>query len=379
MQAGGLARPPTRNEIMPPSDDSALAGPLRHAVSNMPGSVRRYRAILAASVGLSIALALHGLATGPAGSGVAPADVLKVMAGHIPGLSAPTPDPVADAIVWQVRLPRVLAAGLVGALLALAGVALQGLLMNPLADPYTIGASAGAAVGAAAAEVAGVAALLGGLAGVGAAFAAALGSSALVYMLARVGGRVSVHTVLLAGVVVGTLLWSLIPLLMVLAGRGDDLQRIYFYLIGSLQGADWTRVWLLLPFAALSAGVLFGWRRELNIITLGEETAYHLGVPVESFKRRVLSLGALATAAAVSVAGIIGFVGLVVPHIARRAVGPDHRRLLPVAAALGGSLLTASDTLVRVWLNEMPVGVVTAIVGAPLFCILLRRRHAAAW
>ncbi len=355
---------------------SASQGPSAPSVTSAAG---RFRLIVALSVVLCAALALQGLATGPAGVDLAPADVVMVIAAHIPGLSVPPPDPVGDAIIWEVRLPRILAAGLVGALLALAGVALQGLLMNPLADPYTVGASAGAAVGAAAAEVAGVAALAAGLAGVAAAFAAALASAGLVYSLARVGGRVSVHTVLLAGVVVGTLLWSLIPLLMVLAGRGDDLQRIYFYLIGSLQGADWTRVWLLVPFAALTVGILVRYRRELNIITLGEETAYHLGVPVEAFKRGVLGIGALSTAAAVSVAGIIGFVGLVVPHIARRAVGPDHRRLLPVAALLGASLLTASDTIVRVWLNEMPVGVVTAIVGAPLFCVLLRRRRAVAW
>jgi iron complex transport system permease protein len=340
---------------------------------------RRYAVAFAGCVLLTVLLALAGLLLGPADAGIGSSDVAKVIAYHC-GLGGGTPpEETANAIVWEVRLPRVMAAALVGALLALAGVALQGLLMNPLADPYTIGASAGAAVGAAAAEVLGIAALAGGLCGVGAAFAAAVGSAVLVYTLARVGGRVSVHTVLLAGVVVGTLLWSLIPLLMVLAGRGDDLQRIYFYLIGSLQGADWTRVWLVTPFALVTALALGRWHRELNIITFGEETAHHLGVPVESFKRRVLAVGALATAAAVSVAGIIGFVGLIVPHMARRVVGPDHLRLLPVAALLGACLLMVSDMIVRVWLNEMPVGVITAIVGAPLFCMLLRRRRAAAW
>lgn len=340
----------------------------------------RYLTVLSASAALMLGLALAGLLLGPSDTGVTPSTVGMVVLRHAGvGGDRGSVDATAEAIVWEVRLPRVAAAALVGALLAMAGVALQGLLMNPLADPYTVGASAGAAVGAAAAEVAGIAAMLGGLAGVGSAFVAAIGAATLVYSMARIGGRVSVHTVLLAGVVVGTLLWSLIPLLMVLAGRGDDLQRIYFYLIGSLQGADWTRVWLLLPFAIACAGALLAWYRELNIITFGEETAQHLGVPVESFKKRVLAVGSLATAASVSVGGIIGFVGLVVPHMARRIVGPDHQRLLPVSAMLGASLLTASDTVVRVWLNEMPVGVITAIVGAPLFCILLRRRRAASW
>lgn len=343
---------------------------------------RPWPLVAAVCLVLAVIPAVAGLMLGPADAQLSPGTVVTALVQHARaaiGLGGVATDQQADAIVWEVRLPRILCAAMVGALLAMAGVALQGLLMNPLADPHTIGASSGAAVGAAAAEVIGFAALVGGLAGVAAAFVAALASAVLVYSLARVGGRVSVHTVLLAGVVVGTLLWSLIPLLMVLAGRGDDLQRIYFYLIGSLQGADWTRVWLLAPFVAITGAALLWWFRELNIMTFGEETAHHLGVPVESFKRRVMGIGALATAGAVSVAGIIGFVGLVVPHMARGVVGPDHRRLLPVSAALGASLLMASDMVVRVWLNEMPVGVVTAVIGAPLFCVLLRRRQATAW
>ncbi len=346
------------------------------------GRRRRTLRALATFGVLLLALLVAGLVLGPAETGISPRDVGSVLLSHVPLPSALRPSPpeeTAQAIVWDVRLPRVFTAALVGALLALAGVAFQGLLMNPLADPYTVGASAGAAVGAAAAEVLGVGMLVGGLVGTMAAFLSAVAAATLVYALARVGGRVSVQTFLLAGVVVGTMLWSLIPLLMVLAGRADDLQRIYFYLIGSLQGADWTRAVLLTPFALITGGVLWAWSRELNLMTLGEESAFHLGVPVESYKRLVLALGALATAAAVSVGGIIGFVGLVVPHVARRFVGPDHRQLLPVAALAGASLLVASDLVVRVWLNDMPVGVITAIVGAPVFCVLIRRRQAAAW
>lgn len=335
-----------------------------------------------ASVLLLLALMAADLVLGPGDTSVSLPQVRDVLLRHLPVPSSLRPASVnetVDVIVWEVRMPRILAAALVGALLAMAGVAFQGLLMNPLADPYTVGASAGAAVGAAAAEVLGIAMAGAGLVGTGAAFLAAIGASLLVYALARVDGRVSVQTYLLAGVVVGAMLWSLIPLLMVLAGRGDDLQRVYFYLIGSLQGADWTRAALLAVFAALGAAVLWAWSRELNIMTLGEETAYHLGVPVEACKRLVLLVGALVTASAVSVAGIIGFVGLIVPHLARRFVGPDHRRLLPIAALGGASLLVASDTVVRVWLGDMPVGVITAIVGAPFFCAIIRRRRAAAW
>jgi len=338
--------------------------------------------VIAGFLVLLAVLILADLMLGPWGTTMSPATIGRVLLSHAPAPASWKPDAVdatAQAIVWEVRLPRIFTAALVGALLAMAGVAFQGLLMNPLAGPYTVGASAGAAVGAAAAEVLGIAAIAGGLVGTAWAFASAVGASLLVYALARVHGRVSVQTFLLAGVVVGTMLWSLIPLLMVLAGRAEDLQRIYFYLIGSLQGADWTRTILLTPLAILNGLLLWAWSRELDLMTLGEESALHLGVPVEAYKRLVLGLGALATAAAVSVGGIIGFVGLVVPHVARRFVGPAHRRLIPVAALAGASLLVASDTIVRVWLNDMPVGVITAIVGAPVFCVLIRRRRGTAW
>jgi iron complex transport system permease protein len=202
---------------------------------------------------------------------------------------------------------------------------------------------------------------------------------ALVYALARVGGRVSANTFLLAGVVVGTLLASFIPLLLALAHRANDMSRLLFYLIGSLTGAEWSRAALLLPFLALAAICLSLWARDLNLMTLGEESAANLGVDIERVKTRVLIVGSLCTAAAVSVAGIIGFVGLVVPHVARRVVGPDHRVLLPLAGLLGAALLVVSDTVARVWLNEVQVGVVTSIVGAPVFCYLLRRRQTGRW
>jgi len=339
--------------------------------------------VLGAAALLFLVLLVADLMLSPEGVHVGARDVGAVFLHHLPllrGLSHAPPALDVEVIVWELRLPRALAAAIIGALLGYAGVALQGLLMNPLADPYTVGVSAGAAVGAAAAEVLGFSALWLGFGGAAFAFVAALGAVTLVYALARVGGRVSAHTFLLAGVVVGTLLWSLIPLLMTLAGRAEELGRIIHYLIGSVQAAeDWRRVALLAPFLLCMAVFMRLWARELNLMSLGEESAAHLGVEIESFKRRVLLMGSLGTAAAVSVGGIIGFVGLVVPHLARRIVGPDHRALLPLAALFGAILLLASDTLARVYLDEMPVGVITSIVGAPVFCYLLRRRRAVAW
>jgi iron complex transport system permease protein len=275
--------------------------------------------------------------------------------------------------LWDLRLPRVCEAILVGALLACAGIALQGLLLNPLAEPYTLGVSAGAAVGVAIAELAGFAVMLGGLGSAVAGFVGATAAVSLVYRLARVRGRVSVEAALLAGVVVGTLLWSLIPLLLTLANRLNEQSRVLFYLIGSLQSADWTRVTLLAVVIVPVVLVLRMSSKELNLLSFGEEAALHLGVGVEGLKRRVLLIGSLATATVVAVAGAIGFVGLVTPHMARMLCGPDVRRCLPVAAVLGATMMVLSDLLCRVWLNEMPVGVVTSLVGAPVFCVLLRR------
>lgn len=338
----------------------------------------RTRAALPAAIVLAAFVCLLSLCLGPDGVNVGGREALSVLGVKL-GLSNRAVPEETMAIVWDLRLPRVCAALLAGSLLACAGVALQGLLMNPLADPYTVGVSAGAAVGVAAAEVAGFGAVLGGLGAACCGFAGGLLAVGLVFRIATVGGRAGVQTILLAGVVVGTMIWSLIPLLLTLSHRAQDLPRVLFYLVGSLQGTDWSRAWLLGIFAIASLAFLSGWSRELNLVTFGEETAAHLGVAIEQFQRRVLWIASLATAAAVSVAGIIGFVGLVVPHLARRIAGPDHRSLLPLAAVLGAGLLATSDLLVRVYLSEMPVGVVTSLVGAPVFCVLLRKRQAAAW
>jgi iron complex transport system permease protein len=310
---------------------------------------------------------------------VTPGSVLRVLLSHTPVISAhiAPPDSSIDGIVWSIRLPRVLGGALIGMLLALAGVAFQSLLLNPLADPYFVGVSSGAGLGAAIVTLLGGAGWLAGFAPTLAAFVAGLAAVAIVYALARVNGRVPVQTFLLAGIVVGTALYSLTKLTVSLAFRAGDAYKasaILTQLLGSLNGLSWRDVWLLIPFGVLGGVVLGASWRELNMMAFGEESAAHLGVDTEQFKRRVLVAGTLVTAAAVAVGGIIAFVGMIVPQIARRLIGPDHRRLLPTAMLLGGIVLVGSDWLSRVYLQGLDIGVITSLIGAPVFCWLLRRR-----
>lgn len=305
--------------------------------------------------------------------------VWQVLAHHLPGLRAMPPPDSAESIVWESRLPRALGSAVIGMLLAMAGVAFQSFLRNPLADPYTVGVSAGAALGSALVILSGGVSLLGGYAQPLAAFGMGLVATGVVYLLARRDGRVSAQTFLLAGIVVGTFLWSLIPLSLSLANRSGDIDRqtlILSQLLGNLTYLEWRSLWLLLPFGIAGMTTLWLNARELNVMTQGEETAIHLGVDTEAFKRRIILAGTLATAAAVSVAGIIAFVGLVVPHIARRLIGPDHHVLLPAAMLLGGLVLVGADWLSRVCLGNLEIGVVTSLMGAPIFCYLLRRQLA---
>lgn len=287
------------------------------------------------------------------------------------------PDETTATIVREIRLPRVLLAALVGATLSVAGVALQGILGNPLADPYTIGVSSGAAVGAGLALLLGIASAFGGLGQPLCAFAAALITMALVFALARVGGRLHTASFLLAGIVAGSFLWAIVTLLLSLAGQ--EQRAILLYLMGRFSDATWTDVLLMSP-VALGGGIIYllcG--RSMDAFSFGEDTARSVGVEVERFKAGTLGLAALITAVSVSVAGIIGFIGLIVPHLARALVGPPHRALVPTAALLGASLTVLADLLARTVRpgEEIPVGVVTALLGAPFFAVLLRRQMGA--
>ena len=280
-------------------------------------------------------------------------------------------------IFWHLRLPRVVLGAVVGCALTVAGGALQGLLMNPLADPYLVGVSAGAALGASAAMVLHLGGFAGGAGRALIAFAAGAGTMVGVIWLARVQRRIERDAFILAGVVVGSFLWALVTLLMTIAGA--DLQTVVFWLMGNLYGqADWAVVNVAAILAIGGSVGLYAYARDLNVLALGEEQARQLGVETEALKKAVIILSALITAAAVSVSGLIGFVGLVVPHMARRLVGPDHRVLLPVAGLLGASFLVWADTLARGIGEMFPVGVLTAVLGAPFFFYLLKARPRAA-
>ncbi len=284
-------------------------------------------------------------------------------------------DPVKKDILLQLRMPRVVLAGAVGAALATAGAAFQGLFRNPMADSYVIGVSSGAALGAVAAMLVGLPAAWGGVGAVPLfAFAGGAVTLLLVYQMARVGNEVPVMPLLLAGIAVSAFLSALVSLLTYFAD--DRLHQVVFWIMGGLGGATWAKVKIMVPYALLGFGCVYFYHRELNAMLFGEETAHHLGIDIEKVKKILLAGSSLMVAAAVSTSGIIGFVGLVVPHFIRLLIGPDHRHLLPASALLGAVLLMVTDTLGRTIIapRELPVGIITALLGAPLFIYLLRRR-----
>jgi iron complex transport system permease protein len=297
-------------------------------------------------------------------------------------LHGPPKDTDTDQIVitvWLIRLPRIILAALVGASLAAAGVALQCLLRNDLSDPYVVGVSSGASVGAEAVLMKHHEDALHGTAVPVAAFASGLAAIGAVYALARRGGRIAVTTLLLAGVIVSAFLGSISTLLLQL-GNPSDSFHLLARLMGSLQDATLEQSRWVGAVLAVGFVVLLAQAPSMNVFALGEEQAAQLGVDTERFKSVITITGALLTASSVAVAGIIGFVGLVVPHMARRIAGtPNHARVLPLATIAGALLLVWADTIARSIMpssQELPVGVITAFVGAPFFCYLLKRRRA---
>lgn len=310
--------------------------------------------------------------------------VLAVWAGAVripPGqvldalLGRPVPGPVAT-ILWQIRLPRVLLAALVGAALSAAGAAFQGLLRNPMADPYLLGVSGGASVGGALALTLGLRWDFIGLSATPlAAFAGALAAVMLVYGLARTGGRrLSTGALLLSGVAVGTFCTALISFMQVRVPE-KLLRAMVNLLSGSVATATWPQIWAATPYMLAGLAILIAFSRDLDLLLLGEEPAEQLGVPLEATKRWVWVGASLSTAATVTVAGLIPFVGLIVPHILRLVVGPGHRGLLPGSAIGGAAFLVLADTAGRtLWApQEIRVGVITGLAGAPFFLWLLRR------
>lgn len=331
--------------------------------------------------GLAVALALVVVVA--AGIGSVPIGMRHVVAILLDAVGWKTGVPFTDqeaAILVHLRLPRVALGVLVGASLAVCGALLQGLFRNPLADPGLIGVSSGSALAAATWIVFG-ASLGPMLAGIGlplAAFAGGLAATLVVYRIGRHAGRTLVATMLLAGVAVAALCGALLGLLLFVA---DDaaLRAITFWSLGSLGGATWPGVAMSAPL--LVAPVLAApWlARGLNALLLGEAAAFHLGVRVERLKRGTIGLTALGVGAAVAASGMIGFVGLVVPHLVRLALGPDHRTLLPASALLGALLLVLADLVARTIVApaELPIGIVTALAGGPFFLWLLLRERPA--
>ncbi len=280
------------------------------------------------------------------------------------------PQGEAARLIASLRVPRVLLAALVGAALALAGAAMQALLKNPLADPFLLGTSGGAAAGAALAALVGVSPLL----SPGAAFLGAVVSSLGVAALARRGGRLDLQRLLLAGLIANAFFSALLLAVFSVASAGAA-RTMLFWMMGSLADATLGRAVALLPYAAAGAAVLTLYAARLNLLAVGEENAAALGVDTERAKRNVFLAASLLTGAAVAFAGIIGFVGLLVPHAARAAAGNDQRRLLPLSALVGAALLVGADALSRAAFApaELPIGAVTAAVGAPLFAWMLLR------
>ena len=308
-------------------------------------------------------------------------DILIILAKQVPFLNALV-DPsnigqTVEVIIIQIRLPRVLCGALVGAALATAGTIYQGIFRNPMADPYVIGASTGASVGSALVLVLGIGISLLGVNTLQIfAFVGSLITVLLVYSISKMGPRVPVTTLLLTGIAVSLFQNGIVTYMQTIASD-RILHGLTFWLIGSLAPTEnWDKVWAILPFILLGTAVAYLYARDLNILALGEDQALHLGVETERVKPILLVSGALMTAAAVSISGLIGFVGLIIPHITRVLVGPDHRVLLPTSAIVGASFLMICDALSRVIMGsgEAPVGVITAFSGAPFFIYLLRRK-----
>ncbi len=319
-------------------------------------------------VGALAVLLVTGVAIGSVS--IAPSQTIAVIVERLFGVDLGVAvSPAVDTIVWDIRLPRVLTSFVVGAGLAVAGATFQGLLRNPLADPFVLGTASGAALGAAIAILLPVAFaavsiwLLHGFAFTGAVLAALL-----VFRLGGSGGMGGMTRLLLTGYAVASILTAGLTLAMYVSG--SDLRQIFGFLLGGLAGSSWSKLLVSAPLI-IAACVAITWRaRSLDGMLLGDQAARHLGVDLRRDRGLLLVLASLATAAGVAIAGLIGFVGLVVPHVVRLAVGPSARRVLPLSALAGAVLLAAADVIARL-VGDVPVGVVMALIGAPFFLGLL--------
>ena len=310
------------------------------------------------------------------GSEVALGEVYRVLWHHLTPGADPLLDETADRIVWQLRMPRVLLALLVGGGLSIIGVAMQTLVRNPLAEPYILGISSGASAGAALFYLGFLPPLLSQALSLPlAAFLGGLISISVVYLVARTGSRLSVARLLLAGVAMSSFMAAITAFVTYASPNPQKLQAVLFWLLGSFSSTHWG----LLPLPAVVTGIglvsMIGLSRPLDAMLMGDEPAHSLGVPVEATKRLLIVLAALVTGILVASSGAIGFVGLIVPHAVRTIVGVTHRRLVPLSFLAGAIFLLWADVAARVLLpsEELPVGVITAFCGVPFFLVLLRR------
>lgn len=279
-----------------------------------------------------------------------------------------------QTIIWSIRLPRVLLGVLIGASLSMAGTAFQGIFKNPMADPYVIGISSGAALGATIAIILGINITFLNISSISVfAFIGALVAVFTVYNIARIKNKVPISTLLLAGIAIGQFLTAIMSFLMVIYSK--DMAKIIYWTLGSLAGKGWEPLIKISGPIFISMIFINFFARDLNIMLTGEESAQSLGVDVEKTKIYILILGTFMVSMVVSIAGIIGFVGLIIPHIVRIVLGPDNRILLPASALVGGIFMVSADTIARTVISpvEIPVGIVTALFGGPFFLYLLRK------
>jgi iron complex transport system permease protein len=305
--------------------------------------------------------------------------IIKIMEAKLFGFTTERIDPMFINIVLDIRLPRVILSGLIGAALAIAGAAFQGLLKNPLADPYTLGVSSGASVGAVFTLYFQISIPFVGsftLPVVSILFSLITIFSVLTFAR-KIERSMRVETIILTGIIFSSFLGAFISLLIALTG--DELRQIINWLLGSVSMRGWAYIKIILPFFVIGSVILIMNAKELNAMSFGEERAQHLGVNVQKRKLIILISGSILTGAAVAVSGTIGFVGLVIPHLARLLWGPDHRHLLPLSILIGGGFLIIADLISRTIISptELPIGVITALIGAPVFAIILLQRKKA--
>jgi iron complex transport system permease protein len=335
---------------------------------------KTYRLVMAGLVAALVAVALTATVVGAAG--MSAGEAFRALAGllrHGTDATGSYPD-WAPRVLLDLRLPRIAMAIIVGAALSTAGASFQGIFRNPLAEPYLLGVSAGAGLGATIAIVWKPLNALGIYTLPLFAFVGATLAAFLVYRLATVGGHTSAASLLLSGVAVGSTITAVMSFLMVATER--DLHTVVIWLMGGLTTATWDKICITLPVVGAGFIYMMLMSRRMNLLLMGEERARELGVDSRRTRRNLMIVAALTTAAAVAFSGLIGFIGLMVPHIMRLLVGPDHRRLLPATALFGAVLLLAADTVARTAIapTEIPVGIITAAVGGPFFLYLLRAR-----